>query len=310
MELGRFVRTWSMPLAVAVATGCSSGGGDVGPGTGTLSLQLTDASVDEVAEIWVQFTGVRLKPQSGEVIEIPFTAPLRVDMLTLTDGNTESLLNGETVPAGTYNWIELQVEAEFDSVYDSYVMTDIGGQEEIHVPSGSQTGLRLVSPFTITANQETSFLIDWDMRLGLVNAPGQTSGYLLRPAFRIIDLTEYGTLSGTVADSLVNDASCTNDPSADTGNAVYIYDEFDSSVQDPDDIGGAAGPTPVATATVKQADNGLYTYQVILSPGAYTVAFTCQAGDDLVDSDQDIAFALPVDPDVTIAHGDEIVLDF
>jgi len=295
-------------LAAIAITACS-GGGDGGSSNGTLTVQVTDASVDDVDQIWVEFTGIRLQPQGGPALDFPFPAPLQIDMLTLTDGNSETLLNGVTVPAGAYNWMELQVNAEFDSVLDSYVRTLSGGTEEIRVPSGSQTGLRLVSGFTITADQHTSFLIDWDMRLGLADAPGQP-GFLLRPAMRIIDLTEYGTLDGTIAMSLVTDPACTNDLSADTGNAVYIYDTFDTTVDSPDDIDGATGPTPVATATVTQATNGDYVYGTILSPGDYVIAFTCQAGDDEVGTDEDIAFVLPADPDVTIADGDLVTVDF
>lgn len=287
-----------LSAAAVLLAACNSSGDGGGSSDGSLSLQLTDAAADEVAEIWVEIDGLRLKPQEGEVIEVPFSSALSVDMLTLTDGNTEQLLDGEPVPAGVYNWMELQVNAEFDGTYDSYVMTHAGGQEEIRVPSGSQTGLRLVSPFTITADQETSLLIDWDMRLGLADAPGQP-GYLLRPAFRVIDMTEYGTLSGVVEQALITDGSCTNDPNTDSGNAVYIYEQFDSQATDPEDIGAAAEPTPVATAAVTQEDDGQHTYQTLLSPAEYTVAFTCQAADDSVDSDDDIAFVEPTDVSVT-----------
>ena len=305
MKVIQCLKSAGIGLATATLVACSGSGS--GSSDGTLTLALSDGPVDDVAEIWVQFRGIRLQPQSGPAIDIPFTTPLSVDMLTLTEGNTASLLSSETVPGGVYNWMELQVNAEFDGVFDSYVITNLGGQEEIRVPSGSQTGLRLVSPFTITANQATSFLIDWDMRMGLVDAPGQ-AGYTLRPAFRIIDMTQYGTLSGTVAIALVTDASCTNDLNADTGNVVYIYDQFDASVEDPDDIGGLTGPTPVATAAVTQDVNGDYTYEVILSPGPYTVAFTCQASDDAADMDDVITFVQPTD--VSVADGETPVVNF
>lgn len=311
MKHGRILTHTALGLAVSALAACSSGGDDSGITStdGSLTLDVTDASVDNVQEIWVEFTGVRLQPQDGDAIDITFDTPISVDMLTLTGGNSESLLNGEPVPAGTYDWMALQVNAEFDSELDSYVMTDAGGQEEIQVPSGSQQGLRLVSPFTITADQETSFLIDWDMRMGLVNPDGQP-GFLLRPAFRLIDMTEFGTLSGTIAMNHVTDDSCTNDLSADTGNAVYIYAEFDTSADDPDDIDGSAGPTPEATATVEQDADGDYVYETILSPGDYTVAFTCQAADDSVDTDEDIAFVLPSEPGITITDGETSTVDF
>lgn len=293
------------------------GGGDSAPqsANGTLSLGLIDAPVDDVDEIWIEIAGISVKPQgSGPAIDFDFADPLPVDLLSLTDGNSEMLLDGEVLPAGAYNWIELIVNAEFDGDLDSYVVTDSGGVEEMEIelrvpgPGGGQTGLRLVSGFTITADQETSFLIDWDMRLGLKKPPGQP-GYMLRPAFRIIDMTDFGTLNGMVDMDLVTDGSCTSDLNQDTGNSVYVFEGFDV---EPDDIDGV--DDPVATLNVTQNDAGDYTYEAILSPGDYTVAFTCQASDDTDLDETDgtpIEFVLPiVDANVTIVDGVTETVDF
>jgi hypothetical protein len=282
MRLNRYSRLGVLATAGIMAACSSGGGGDgsqIGSGqqTGTLSIGLTDAPVTDVFEIWLEITSLRIKPAGdGPPIEFPFDddAPLVVDLLTLTPDNAEWLLNGETVPAGHYNWLELELNAAFDGTLDSYVVTPTG-DEELRVPSDS---LRLVSGFTVTADQETAFLIDWDARQGLVRPPGQP-GYLLRPAFRIIDLTEYGTLSGTVDMSLIVDPDCgADDPGGDldVGNVVYIYAEHDVV---PDDI-DENDPNPIATATVAQNQAGDYAYSTILSPGDYTVAFTCLAGND------------------------------
>lgn len=304
MERIRFGRLCAAPLATAMLAACSGGGS--GGSTGSLSLSLADAPVDGVSEINVRIDGVRLHPQQGSTVEITYDTPMRVDLLKLTDAGPAVLLDGKSVPAGKYDWLELEVKADLDGVYDSYVTTSDGGQQEIRVPSGDQSGLRLVSPFTITADQQTSFLIDWNMRMGLTSPPGQ-SGYLLKPAFRIIDMTKYGTLSGMVADSLVSDPSCRNDLQADTGNAVYVYEKLMAG-QQPDDVDAATGPTPVATADVKQDQDGVYRYQVILSPGDYTVAFTCQASSDSPAADDTIVFVAPTD--VTVSDGSMPVVDF
>jgi len=305
----------SIGLIFGALLACGGGGDGAPPQstTGTLSVGLIDMPVDNVDEIWIEIVGVAVKPQgAGPAMDFDFASPLPVDLLSLTDGNSEMLLDGEVLPAGAYNWIELKVNAAFDGNLDSYVVTDAGGVEEmeveLRVPGGNQTGLRLVSGFTITANQETSFLIDWDMRLGLKKPPGQ-AGYLLRPAFRIVDMTEFGTLNGMVDMDLVTDSTCSNDLNQDTGNAVYVFAGFDADV---DDIDGT--DDPVATIDVKQNNAGDYTYDAILSPGEYTIAFTCQASDD-TDADETtgtpIEFILPiVDANVTIVDGMTETADF
>jgi len=97
-------------------------------------------------------------------------------------------------------------------------------------------------------------------------------------------------LSGTVAEALVTDASCSNDLVAQTGNAVYVYNGMTDT---PGDIADAVND-PFTTASVTQDDTGAYAYEVnFLSVGDYTAAFTCQAIGDVSDMDDDIVFSAP-----------------
>jgi hypothetical protein len=154
--------------ASVLIAGCGGGGGSApaeSP-TGILNIAITDAPVDVVSKVNVQFTGVTLKPASGDEIEIVFDTPKDIDLLTLTDGATADLLPDTEVPTG------LAVNAKFDNDFDSYAMTPTG-QMELQIPSGSETGLKLVSGFTVTANQSTNLIIDWDLRRALSDPIGQ-----------------------------------------------------------------------------------------------------------------------------------------
>jgi hypothetical protein len=290
--------------AIAVA-GC--GGGNSGDGdnsTGTLSIMVTDAAVDNVSEVWVEFAGVTLKPQAGDAIVVDFDMPTRINLIELQNGRSEALLHNKQVPVGPYNWIRLAVNAEFDNVFDSYAMLDNGNQVELRVPSGSQTGLKLVSGFTVTANQSTNIMLDWDLRKALSDPIGQP-GMHLRPALRVTDMAVFGTLTGTVEASLVTDETCTNGDLNDMGNAVYLYA---GEVNEPLDIRGA-DTDPVVTATVSQNPDGIYEFGVTyLSVGSYTAAFTCQAGDDDPEADDEIVFSA-VDTMVLITDGGTTHID-
>jgi hypothetical protein len=287
--------------ALGLLAGCS-GGGDDG-GTGTISLAIMDAPVYDATQLWVTFTGVSLKPQgSGPAIRIDFLAPTKLDLLSLNADNAETLLAAHPVPAGHYSWLELHVSAEHDGQMDSYAVLQNGGVEEVEVevPSGS---VRLVSGLTITANQETSFLIDWNLHKGLNDPVGQP-GLFLRPALRVIDMTEFGTLTGTVSMALITAAGCANDLNLDLGNSVYIYEGAGIT---PDDFDSAA-PEPVATTAVTQSQTDGYVYETLLSPGTYTVAFTCQAMSDMPDTSEDIVFVQPTD--ATIVDGQTLTVPF
>lgn len=291
--------------------GCGGGGGGgagsgpTEPATGILNIALTDAPVDEVFVVNVQFTGVTLKPASGDEIEFVFDVPKDFDLLTLTGGLTAELLSDTEVPAGGYNWVRLAVNAEFDNVFDSFAMKSTGEEIELRVPGGSQSGLKLVSGFTVTEDQPTHLVIDWDLRKALSDPLGQP-GYHLRPALRVTDMALFGTLSGTVADSLVTADNCTNDLVAQTGNAVYVYS---GTTVTPGDIGDAEND-PFTTATVTRDGAGAYTYEInFLSVGDYTAAFTCQADDDVSDIDDDDIVFTALQP-FAIDDGVTTILDF
>lgn len=282
------------------AAACGGGSGDDSPATGSLTLGLTDAPIDQVFAVNIQIRGVSVKPQSGPAIDFDFPAPIDVDLLSLQNGSVSTLLDGETVPAGPYNWIELHLNAELDGVFDSYVMeTENSHMVELRAPSGST---RFVSGFVVTAGQNNDFTLDWDVRRALTNPEG-LDGWHLTSAHRLIDMTEYGSLTGAVVNSLDMDPSCTSDAEGN-GNVVYVYAGHDAA---PDDMGSANEPLTSAPVTVEGAMAGTYTYTVpFLDPGQYTVAFTCQGLDDNPDTDEvgadEIAYGGQVNAEVAVGQ--------
>jgi hypothetical protein len=106
-----------------------------------------------------------------------------------------------------------------------------------------------------------------------------------------------GSIRGVVNKKLLSDSSCTG------GNAVYV---FEGRNVKPDDIDGI-GADPADYVIVK-FDNvsGQYQYRTaLLRAGDYTLAFTCQAGDDNPDADNYITFSGI--RNVTVVSGQEIV---
>lgn len=267
-------------LALAV-TACDS---NEPASTGSLSVGVTDAPVDTAQEVIVEFSGVEIKPADGESISFNFTekcsddpAACQIDLLTLTNGVSQQLIDDETVPAGQYNWMRLMVNAE-PNTRDSYIVID-GEEFELSIPSGAQTGLKLNRGFVVPAGGAASFTIDFDLRKS-VHEPGGNGEYVLRPTLRIVDNAETGTLSGSVDPSFYDAAggTCTG--------AVYV---FEGDVTEPDDVDGdLGGPDPITSAFVAYDDNGEYNYTVgFLSAGDYRVAFTCDASADDPEVDDD-----------------------
>src|SRR4029079_7866378 len=201
----------------------------------------------------------------------------------------------------------MAVNAAFAGFLDSFVVTKTGGHEEIRVPSGR---VRLVGGFEVAANQALRICCDGHLRKGLVDPPGQP-GFLLKPAFRVIDVHELGKLGGTVALTTLNATGdphrcLADDTNLDIGNAVYV---FAGSNITPDDIDGV-DPDPIAVIPVEPNSTGDYTYHTVITPGTYTIALTCQAGKDNPDDGQseDIKFVAPVTQ--TISADKEVAVDF
>lgn len=291
-----------MGVAAFVA---ACGGSSSGDSTGTMNLAVTDAPVDDASAVVVEFTGVALRPQSGEEIVITFDSPRTIDLLALQGGASSALLDGQTVPAGAYSGMRLLVNAARNNA-DSYITLADGTQHSLFVPSGAQSGLKLVRGFTVPAGGSASFTIDFDLRKSIVSPQAPGSDFYLRPALRIVDNAEAGTIAGTVNAATLADASCADqaDP-AQNSNVVYVYSGADVT---PDDIDTGA-VNPVTTANVTDDGSGTYTYRAAFLPaGDYTVSFTCQAALDEAESDDALVFLGT--RSVSVAANAETVADF
>ena len=282
-------------LAIAGLIGCSGSGSDAPPAQSRLSVSLMDAPVDGVTAVYVKITAMWIKPQgNGPAVQLPLeNAPLTVNLLALTDTNAAILIDEAVIEPGSYEWLAMDVAAE-RNVRDSYVLTETGGEEEIElrVPSNR---VRLVGGFDVPPNESLQLLFDWDMRKGLVYPPGQRQ-YMLKPAFRMLDVTAYGVLKGTIAAATVGTSldpavnNCASDDKVDltVGNVVYV---FEGDVT-PDDVDGTGDA--IATVEAERNAAGDYVYRTLLEPGTYTVVFTCEAGNDDPETDDDIEFLDPV----------------
>ena len=283
-------------LAVVVAFlvfGCSSGDSD---DTGTLSLSLTDAPVDDAANVMIAFTSVELQQDSGDRLTFDFDPPQQIDLLALRSGRSEILLE-EELPPGLYNWIRLQISTE---ATDSYIELLDNSRHSLRIPSGDERGLQLNRSFEVPEDGEVDFTLDFDLRKSVRAPQGSSGDYILRPTVRMVATTDVGHIAGTVSESLLNDNSCIN------GDTVYV---FEGAGVIPDDIDDQ-DLEPVTTAMVELDDaTGLYTYRAAFLPaGDYTVAFTCQAGDDDPATNDTIVFLDTVD--VTVTAGEETTHDF
>lgn len=257
------------------------GGGEIAPATGTLGIAVTDAPVDGATKVVVKFTAVEVKPKNGNPITYDITDK-SIDLLALAGGKSEPVLPAQTVPAGDYEWVRLLVETQQNTM-SSYIELEGGGQYSLFVPSGEESGLKLIRGFTVAQGGVTNFTIDWDLRKSVIAPPGQSPNYLLKPVLRIVDNLQVGTISGTVPANLIP-----------TGCTPFIY-VFSGSGLMPDDLDPAPAPDidPLVSVEVT-LDNatGNFSFKVpFLEVGSYTVAFTCDGAKDTPDGEETLEFS-------------------
>lgn len=243
---------------------------------GSLTINLTDAPVDDALEVVVVFTGVELQPESGgPVITIDLPAPKSIDLLKFRNGTTANLINGVNVPVGRYLWLRLMLRAEQNLQSGSYIRLLDGRQFPLYIPSGSETGLKLVRGFTVAQGSITRLLIDFDLRKSLVAPPGQQPNWFLKPALRLIDELQVGTVSGTIDVPAL--AAATGATATACKAGIYAYAGANAT---PDDMDGKStdGPDPIVYFPVTPAAGSTTaTYSIpLLEVGAYTIAATCQ----------------------------------
>jgi len=247
----------------------------------TLNLGLTDASVSGVSNVWIRFTGVEVKPASGNPIDFMFSPAKSFDLLTLQGGTTATFLNGATIPAGQYEWVRLMVDT---SAGASFVMLSSGQQHDLTIPSGAETGLKLIQGFTMPVGGMANFTVDFVLSKSLIAPQGQSPDYLLKPVLRLVDNAQVGTISGTFqAMTLSAQPNCGMRPPVVyvyTGGSVTPDDIYNSP--DMTDLPSAAQPLTTATAALNSMND--YAYSIAFLPsGPYTVTFTCDPDDPTVD---------------------------
>lgn len=294
----RFLRL--IGLLAATTLGLSACGGS-SVGTGQAKLSVADAPVDGAEAVVVKFTGVELTGNGGNPVTITFPQPKTIDLLNQS-GTASAVLFDQPIPVGSYGQIRLMVVADGDPG-NSYITLSDGTMHGLQVPSGAETGLKLVSGFTVTSSGVVDYTIDFDLRKAITCPPGQAPVCTLKPTETLVDNTTVGNIQGVVDNTLVPDG-CTP--------GVYLYN---GTVSAPEDINSAAASSdtnqPIASKVPVATSQPPFYYQfTFLPPGTYTVAFTCQAGMDNPDQVDSAVTFNPIKSGIAVAAKQTVTVDF
>lgn len=241
----------------------------------TLTLSVTDAPLDGVGKVIVQFTGLEAKPVGAELKTILFDTPVDVDILALQAKRRANLLTEYKLAAGEYEYIRLLVNAN-QGEYHSFVALDDGTWLPLYVPDADKAGLKITKSFRIASNSNTHLTIDVDLRKSLFKDSAENA-YRLSPSLRWVKEYEYGHISGFIDNALLSSNGCIDSNNQSHG-AVYLYPAL-ADGQLPQDI-QRNGNDPLSSANIEfDASKGEYSYTLgfIASKANYSVALVCDA---------------------------------
>ena len=292
------------PVLALLATLTACGGGTSGSGpTSSLNVSLADAPMSRagVVSVFITVTGVEVQPANGSAMSFPMMNPLTVDLLSLQKGNVASLVNAASVPAGSYSWIRLDLDTSAGKNYalvcsDGTTSCASPSNIPLMIPSGAETGLKIVRGFTMPVNGAIHLVVDFNVDSSIVPIPNSSSWHM-KPTLRVVQTDTVGSIAGTISAAALKAAkfsvtacSATNLPT------VYIYSTQSATTNvTPDDIftgteemtETAVQPVTTQVTTYNMADGSAsFDIQWLVSDSGYnyyTVAFTCDPDDPSVD---------------------------
>jgi hypothetical protein len=206
----RYLRVFIILLAVFTLHACGGGGDGGATATGVATVSLTDAPGDydhvyvTVKDIWFH-TSNTAGPDDAGWHRYPLATTRTVDLLTLSDGNVNSIWDNIILPVGNYQQIRLVLAGTEDALTASASGAGLTYNNEVNVV-GSPThyplripdahhGIRLAGTFQITNGGTLKLAIDFDMGHDVVDIlrNGSTE-YILKPRLTYCDLDDAGAI--------------------------------------------------------------------------------------------------------------------
>jgi hypothetical protein len=259
-------------LSCLVITACGSNGDDgtTTSGAGSLWLGLTDASTDQYQAVYVKIDEIQVHAGSSEEAAgnwETIAAPVKTyNLLELVNGVIEEL-GVSPLDSGVYEQMRLIIgtlptdDANILGVlhpYANYVIDLDGASHELKIPSGINSGIKIVHGFDISEDETTELILDFDASKSVVQA-GNSGNWLLKPTIKVLDTREHAIVRGTV---LQNDSR-----QGIAGALVSHQYETADSEDEMDAVTVEASSVSVEENVNEGIERG--DYAILVQPGSY-----------------------------------------
>ncbi|HDZ14960.1 hypothetical protein LCGC14_1019570 [marine sediment metagenome] len=144
----------------------------------------------------IDSTDTNLEIDSGNPFVLLMENEVQVNLLDLTNGVTETLVNTD-IPVGTYDLIRVYVKGV-------NVVLKNGTNYDLKVPSGEQSGIKIfIKPgISVNGGLTSDLLLDFDVSKSFVAKGGlpNITGFNFKPVIKASNLSTTGTLSGIITE--------------------------------------------------------------------------------------------------------------
>lgn len=251
-------------LAAAACSESTSVEGDT-----HLRVLLTDAAAEYIETASVDIGAVEILPaDNGAPIPLSEDGTDGLQNLFELQDAATMVLGEATFDAGAYEQIRMIVEAAHVTLKEGYEFTDGSTEKALEVPSGAQTGIKLILSAAepdedgplILAPGEQEIVLDFDVSQSFLiqgnpETPAGIHGMLFKPTIRVSLPSAAGTITGTVSTALED---------------VSVEGLTVAAERVEDEEGEEVGEGQTETATGKTKADGTYELHYIV-PGTYIV---------------------------------------
>ena len=228
-------------LIISGCSGSSSSSG--GDGSGKVTFSLKDAPTDSYKAVYVSVARVEVQKNSSSTEDegswITVSTPQKTyNLLELVNG-AKTVLGSYELDEGSYGQIRLFLSENPDTgnningeshPYPNYVIDTQGNVHKLKVPSGYQSGIKIVGGFAVQG-EDFEILLDFDAASSVVMA-GNSGQWLLKPVIKSIVVTDSGRITGTITDSNGNPVE---DILVSVQKVGTVYPEIVASTETDDD---------------------------------------------------------------------------
>jgi hypothetical protein len=217
--------------------------------------------VISIKEIRAVPTGREDDEEGGLPLIVAYDTPKAVNVLDLAF--LQELLGEAVLPTGTYSQLRLILEASSGSLSPANYIVLAGDPAQtipLNIPSGQQSGLKIVGGFAIEADETTAIALDFDPAKAVIQA-GQSGSWQLKPTgIRVVQtenfLPSYGTIIGRVESEVVGEGGTVIRTPVTEAQVIAVVQ---------------GGATAIATGTVNAEDGS---FRLLLPAGSYELRVT------------------------------------